>query len=112
VKDRSVSPVTFDSELNSKSLLLVGDYIDQLRLALAVQMKRYKFIWKLTRQDKMEILHHFKSTMLSSVPFFSNFYCNFDQSIISFLISVIISVSPSIFLYSNVLYISMTTSPF
>jgi hypothetical protein len=44
VKDRSVSPVTFDSELNSKSLLLVGDYIDQLRLALAVQMKRYGII--------------------------------------------------------------------
>lgn len=53
VRDRSVSPVTFDSELNSKSLLLVGDYIDQLRLSLAVQMNRcsvfYPFffvLWK------------------------------------------------------------------
>jgi hypothetical protein len=39
-KDRSVSPVTFDSANNSKSLLLVGEYIDQLRLKLAVVMNR------------------------------------------------------------------------
>jgi hypothetical protein len=39
-KDRSVSPVTFDSANNSKSLLLVGEYIDQLRLKLATVMNR------------------------------------------------------------------------
>lgn len=39
-KDRSVSPVTFDSVNNSQSLLLVGEYIDQLRLKLALVMNR------------------------------------------------------------------------
>ena len=41
IKDRSVSPVTFDSVNISQSLLLVGNYIDELRLSLAVEMNRY-----------------------------------------------------------------------
>jgi hypothetical protein len=40
IRDRSVASVTFDSANNSKALLLVGEYIDQLRLSLAKEMKR------------------------------------------------------------------------
>ena len=41
IRDRSVSPVTFDSVNISQSLLLVGNYIDELRLSLATEMSRY-----------------------------------------------------------------------
>ena len=41
IRDRSVSPVTFDSVNISQSLLLVGNYIDELRLSLAAEMRRY-----------------------------------------------------------------------
>ena len=40
IRDRSVASVTFDSPNNSKALLLVGEYIDQLRLSLAQEMER------------------------------------------------------------------------